>query len=50
MTVRTSEEVEAGVILKYRYDGNAIQTDEHLHRCLVYIDLNMFRAGVVNIP
>jgi putative transposase len=23
---------------------------EHLHRCLVYIDLNMVRAGVVNHP
>lgn len=23
-------------------------TDEHLHRCLAYIDLNMVRAGVVN--
>jgi hypothetical protein len=28
----------------------AIEIDEHLHRCLVYIDLNMVRAGVVNIP
>jgi hypothetical protein len=24
--------------------------DEHLYRCLVYIDLNMVRAGVVNHP
>ncbi len=24
--------------------------DEHLHCCLVYIDLNMVRAGVVNHP
>jgi hypothetical protein len=24
--------------------------DEHLHRCLVYIDLNMVRAGVVKHP
>lgn len=25
-----------------------IEADEHLHRRLVYIDLNMVRAGVVN--
>jgi hypothetical protein len=24
--------------------------DEHLHRCLVYVDLNMVRAGVVSHP
>ncbi|MGB7951234.1 MAG: hypothetical protein WCH75_26430 [Candidatus Binatia bacterium] len=24
--------------------------DEHLHRCLIYIDLNMVRAGVVSHP
>jgi putative transposase len=23
---------------------------EHLHRCLVYVDLNMVRSGVVNHP
>ena len=28
----------------------AIEVDEHLHRCLVYIDLNMVRAGVVTHP
>ena len=27
-----------------------IEADEHLHRCRVYIDLNMVRAGVVNHP
>ena len=26
------------------YHATAIETDEHLHRCLVYIDLNMVRA------
>ena len=25
-------------------------TDERLHRCLVYIDLNMVRAGLVDHP
>jgi putative transposase len=33
-----------------RYHATAIETDEHLHRCLVYIDLNMVRAGVVDHP
>lgn len=29
-----------------RYHATAIETGEHLLRCLVYIDLNMVRAGV----
>jgi putative transposase len=33
-----------------RYHATAIQTGEHLVRCLVYIDLNMVRAGVVSHP
>jgi hypothetical protein len=33
-----------------RYHATAVQADEHLHRCMVYIDLNMVRAGVVNHP
>jgi putative transposase len=28
-----------------RYHATAIETDEYLHRRLVYIDLNMVRAG-----
>jgi putative transposase len=28
----------------------AIEPDDHLHRCLVYIDLNMVRARVVTHP
>jgi putative transposase len=27
-----------------------IEADEHLHRCLVYIDLNMVRAGMASNP
>jgi hypothetical protein len=27
-----------------RYHSAAIEADEHLHRCLIYIDLNMVRA------
>jgi hypothetical protein len=33
-----------------RYHATAIEADEHLHRCLVYIDLNRVRAGAVNHP
>ncbi len=33
-----------------RYHATAVATDEHLMRCLVYIDLNMVRAGVVKHP
>ena len=33
-----------------RYHSTAIETGEHLLRCLVYIDLNMVRAGVVDHP
>ena len=28
----------------------SIEADEHLHRCLVYIDLNMIRAGMFSHP
>jgi REP element-mobilizing transposase RayT len=37
-----------GAFWEDRYHATAIETNEHLHRCLVYIDLNMVRAGVVN--
>jgi putative transposase len=39
-----------GAFWEDRYHATAIQTDEHLHQCLVYIDLNMVRAGVVDYP
>lgn len=32
------------------YHATAVDTDEHLARCLTYIDLNMVRAGVVEHP
>jgi putative transposase len=32
------------------YHATAVDTDEYLARCLVYIDLNMVRAGVVRHP
>ena len=39
-----------GAFWEDRYHATAIEIDEHLHRCVVYIDLNMVRAGVVNHP
>jgi len=33
-----------------RYHATAVEANEHLHRCLVYIDLNMVRAGAVKHP
>lgn len=39
-----------GAFWEDRYHATAVQSDEHLIRCLVYIDLNMVRAGVVGHP
>jgi len=39
-----------GAFWEDRYHATAVDTDEHLVRCLVYIDLNMVRAGVVAHP
>ncbi len=39
-----------GAFWQDRYHATAIETGEHLLRCLVYIDLNMVRAGVVDHP
>jgi putative transposase len=39
-----------GTFWEDRYYATAIEADEHLHHCLVYIDLNMVRAGTVNHP
>ena len=39
-----------GAFWEDRYHATAIQTDDHLIRCLVYIDLNMVRTGVVKHP
>lgn len=52
---RTAQEynqrkVRQGAFWEDRYHATAIEADEHLHRCLVYIDLNMVRAGVVGHP
>ena len=39
-----------GAFWEDRYHATAIEADDHLHRCLVYIDLNMVRAGAVTHP
>ena len=39
-----------GAFWKDRYHATAVQDDDHLIRCMVYIDLNMVRAGVVSHP
>lgn len=39
-----------GAFWEDRYHATAIEAETHLLRCLVYIDLNMVRAGVVTHP
>ena len=39
-----------GAFWEDRYYATAIQTDAHFIKCLIYIDLNMVRAGVVRHP
>jgi len=38
-----------GAFWEDRYHATAVESGEHLARCLVYIDLNMVRAGVVSL-
>jgi putative transposase len=39
-----------GAYWEDRYHATAVETDRHLIQCLVYMDLNMVRAGVVGHP
>lgn len=39
-----------GAFWEDRYHATAVQSGEHLMRCMTYIDLNMVRAGVVGHP
>jgi len=39
-----------GAYWEDRYHATAVEGNEHLIRCLIYIDLNMVRAGVVSHP
>jgi len=52
---RTGQEYNArknrkGAFWEDRYHATAIETGTHLQRCLVYVDLNMVRAGAVKHP
>ncbi len=55
VTGRTAQEYNlrkhrTGAFWEDRYHATAIESGEHLLRCMVYIDLNMVRAGVVKHP
>ena len=39
-----------GAFWEDRYHATAVDTDDHLIRCMVYMDLNMVRAGVIKHP
>lgn len=39
-----------GAFWEDRYHATAIEGDRHLAQCIVYVDLNMVRAGVVDHP
>ncbi len=39
-----------GAFWEDRYHATAVEVNSHLIQCLVYVDLNMVRAGVVNHP
>jgi len=39
-----------GAFWEDRYHATAVETNDHLMQCIVYIDLNMVRAGVVAHP
>jgi REP element-mobilizing transposase RayT len=39
-----------GAFWEDRYHATAVEDNEHLHRCITYIDLNMVRAGVISHP
>jgi hypothetical protein len=39
-----------GAFWEDRYHATIVQTNQHLLSCMVYIDLNMVRAGVVRHP
>ena len=45
-----SRKSRKGAFWQDRYHATAVATDDHLIRCMVYIDLNMVRAGVVKHP
>ena len=55
MAGRTAQEYNQrkkckGAFWEDRYHATAVASDEHFLKCLVYIDMNMVRAGVVTHP
>lgn len=55
MAGRTAQEYNQrkqrkGAFWEDRYHATAVATDTHFIKCLVYIDMNMVRAGVVTHP
>ena len=55
ITGRTAQEYNQrkkrkGAFWEDRYHATAVDTGYYLSRCMVYIDLNMVRAGVVSSP
>ena len=39
-----------GAYWEDRYHATAVESGDHLARCMVYIDTNMIRAGIVSHP
>ncbi len=39
-----------GAFWEDRYHAMAVECDRHLTQCMLYVDMNMVRAGVVNNP
>jgi len=48
--LKTEDTVQTKGTTSDRYHATAVESDEHLVKCIVYIDLNMVRAGVVRHP
>jgi putative transposase len=49
-TTYEKREKRKGAFWEDRYHATAIESEEHLFKCLTYIDLNMVRNGVVSHP
>ncbi len=52
IAVRTGQEYNQrkkrkGAFWEDRYHATAVETDQHLIQCLIYMNLNMIRAGAV---
>jgi putative transposase len=44
------EKKRKGALWKARHHATAVETGNHMIQCLVYMDMNMVPAGVVNHP